>query len=134
MRLVLLCAVLALSGCITIHTIDLGARRSSLGSKCNVPMNKGGAVPSGWLEIGRVQIEGASDWSEAQFADEFRNQACEMGAQYVVVQGDNAFMEGKFLMQEQRADAPPPQQQQQEQPPAPPDDSYAPYVPPQTSN
>jgi len=100
MRLVSICFAVALSGCITIHTIDLGAGRSALGSACNVPMNRGGEVPSGWAEIGRVQIDGASDWAEPQFAEEFRSQACEMGAEYVVVTGTNEFMEGRFLVQQ----------------------------------
>ena len=91
---------LALCGCRTIHTIDLGAGRTALGAECNVPMNRGGEVPSGWAEIGWVQIDGASDWTEAQFAEEFREQACEMGAEYVVVSGTNEFMAGRFLVQQ----------------------------------
>lgn len=101
MRLLVLCVAFAFSGCVTIHTIDLGAQRASLGPNCNVPMNRGGQVPSGWSEIGRVQIDGASDWTEEQFADEFRQAACDMGAEYVVVTGGNQFIEAKFLMQAQ---------------------------------
>ncbi len=101
MRLLVLCVAFAVSGCISIHTIDLGAQRASLGPNCNVPMNRGGQVPSGWAEIGRVQIEGATDWTEDQFADEFRQAACDMGAEYVVVNGGNEFIEAKFLMQQQ---------------------------------
>ena len=93
MRLVLVALAVATSGCITIHTIDLASGRPSLGSNCNVPMNKGGQVPEGWAEIGRVQIEGATSWSEDEFAAEFRSQACQMGADYVVVNGDNWFIE-----------------------------------------
>ena len=127
MRVALVCSAMALTGCITIHTIDLGAHRASLGSSCNVPMNKGGQVPSGWAEIGRVQIENASSWSEAQFADEFRNQACDMGAEYVVVTGDGDYVEARFLMQQQA-------QATSQQPPSPGDqEGYRPYVPEQSN-
>ena len=101
MRVALLCGAMALTGCISIHTIDLGAHRASLGENCNVPINKGGQIPAGWAEIGRVQIENAGQWTEAEFAEEFRNQACDMGAEYVVVNGDNDYVEAKFLMREQ---------------------------------
>lgn len=100
MRSVLAGVVLALTGCVTIHTIDLGAGRSPAGANCEVPMNKGGTVPDGWVEIGRVQVDGATKWSEAQFADEFRTQACDMGAEYVVVRGDGEFVEAIFLAQQ----------------------------------
>ncbi len=96
------------TGCISIHTIDFGAGRSSLGANCNVPMNRGGQIPSGWQEIGRVQIDGATDWTEAQFAAEIRQQACDMGAEYVVVNGDPSYTEAKFLSQTQQAQQTPP--------------------------
>ncbi len=100
MRLLLLAVLAVSSGCITVHTIDLGASRTSLGESCEVPMNRGGQVPNeGWSEIGRVQIDGANDWSDEHFAAEIRSAACEMGAQYVVVNGDPNFMEGVFLQQ-----------------------------------
>lgn len=115
-----------MTGCISIHTIDLGAHRASLGDNCNVPMNKGGQVPSGWAEIGRVQIENAGRWTEAEFAEEFRNQACDMGAEYVVVTGDNDYVEAKFLMREQA--------QATTQQPAPNgQEGFTPFVPEQSN-
>ncbi len=98
LRLLMLGLCFALSSsCVMIHTVDFVSRRSSLGARCEVPMNRGGDVPAGWQEIGFVTIQWADDWTEQQLADELRAQACEMGAEYVIVSGRGQFVRGAFL-------------------------------------
>ncbi|MBL9038709.1 MAG: hypothetical protein JNG84_09365 [Archangium sp.] len=94
-------ALLAASSCVSIHTVDLGGGRQALSPSCQIPLNRGGPVPEGWKAIGRVEIEGGSDWTDERLGEEIRQQACELGAEYVVLTGTPDYWVAELLVKQE---------------------------------